>query len=93
VIELGYTGAPDVPQLASHFEPGPRFAGKLRDFMDYLKSLENQDSAWVIVSRQSSRLRNLWAEGQIYHGALAEEQLAEAIYRGHPGGRMDAKHA
>jgi transcription-repair coupling factor (superfamily II helicase) len=43
VIELGYTGAPDVPQLASHFEPGPRFAGKLRDFMDYLKSLESQD--------------------------------------------------
>jgi transcription-repair coupling factor (superfamily II helicase) len=82
VIELGYTGAPDVPQLASHFEPGPRFAGKLRDFMDYLKSLESQASAWVIVSRQSSRLRNLWAEGQIYHGALAQDELAKHFIEG-----------
>ncbi|MBW6466188.1 MAG: transcription-repair coupling factor [Brevefilum sp.] len=82
VIELGYTSAPDVPQLASHFEPGPRFAGKLRDFMDYLKSLENQGNSWVIVSRQSARLRNLWAEGQMYHGALVEEQLAEHFIEG-----------
>ena len=65
VVELGYTGAPDVPELASRFNPGPRFAGKLRDFIDYLKDLDRQNQPWVIVSRQSPRLRNLWQEQQL----------------------------
>jgi transcription-repair coupling factor (superfamily II helicase) len=62
VVELGYTHAPERPALARAFEPGPRFAGKLRDFMDYLKQLEKDKQAWVIVSRQSQRLRDLWQE-------------------------------
>jgi len=82
VIELGYTGAPDLPPLAAHFQPGPRFAGKLRDFMDYLKSLDSQEQDWVIVSRQSPRLRNLWQEGQIYRGAFAEKQLDTCFIEG-----------
>ena len=61
-IELGYTGAPDVPPLASQFETGPRFAGKLRDFLDYLKFLDRKDQTWAIVSRQSVRLHNLYRE-------------------------------
>ncbi len=62
MVELGYTHAPDHPQLASAFHPGPRFAGKLRDFIAYLKGLEKAEEEWVIVSRQSTRLRNLWQE-------------------------------
>ena len=82
VLELGYTGAPDLPPLASHFEPGPRFAGKLRDFLEYLKTLDRQNQAWVIVSRQSSRLRNLWQEGQVYGGALADQKLDAQFIEG-----------
>ncbi len=78
VIELGYTGAPDTPPLAAHFEPGPRFAGKLREFLDYLKDLDK----WVVVSRQSQRLGNLWREEQIFRGALAENQFRESFVEG-----------
>jgi transcription-repair coupling factor (superfamily II helicase) len=78
VIELGYTGAPDVAPLAAHFAPGPRFAGKLREFLDYLKDLDQ----WVVVSRQSQRLSNLWREEQIYRGALAEAQIRESFVDG-----------
>jgi transcription-repair coupling factor (superfamily II helicase) len=86
VIELGYTGAPDVPPLASNFESGPRFAGKLRDFLDYLKSLESQGQSWLIVSRQSPRLRNLWRDEQPYRGALAETQLESQFIEGNLAG-------
>ena len=62
VVELGYSHVPERPALARAFEPGPRFAGKLRDFMDYLKQLERDKQTWMIVSRQSQRLRDLWQE-------------------------------
>ncbi len=65
VVELGHTHAPDIPRLAASFEPGPRFAGKLRDFIDFLVELEQKGEDWVIVSRQAQRLRNLWQEQQM----------------------------
>ncbi|MDY6846184.1 MAG: transcription-repair coupling factor [Chloroflexota bacterium] len=65
MVELGYTHAPDQPPLASAFKPGSRFAGKLRDFINYLKDLDKADEDWVIVSRQSARLRDLW-QAQTY---------------------------
>ncbi len=82
LIELGYTGAPDVPALASHFETGPRFAGKLRDFMEYLKSLDRQAHPWVIVSRQASRLRNLYRESIVDHSLQIERKLDEQFVEG-----------
>jgi transcription-repair coupling factor (superfamily II helicase) len=62
MVELGYTHAPDQSPLAGAFSPGPRFAGKLRDFIHYLKELDKANEDWVIVSRQSSRLQDLWQE-------------------------------
>jgi transcription-repair coupling factor (superfamily II helicase) len=74
VVELGFTGAPETHQLADAFTPGPRFAGKLRDFMDYLVDLEHRHEPWVIVSRQSSRLHKLWQEQQHLPQAHAKGQ-------------------
>ena len=65
VVELGYTHAAEARSLAQAFEPGPRFAGKLRDFINYLREIEQQGDPWVIVSRQSRRLRDLWEEQQL----------------------------
>jgi transcription-repair coupling factor (superfamily II helicase) len=62
VVELGYTHAPDHSPLADAFNPGPRFAGKLRDFINYLRELDDKREKWVIISRQASRLRDLWQE-------------------------------
>jgi len=82
VLELGYTGSPELPPLATHFQPGPRFAGKLRDFLEHLKKLDRQDESWMIVSRQASRLRNLWLEGQAHGGALVKDQLESQFIEG-----------
>jgi len=75
VVELGYTGASESNPLADAFVPGPRFAGKLRDFAQYLQDLDQRGEDWAIVSRQSSRLRDLWLEGQPVDGMPTESQL------------------
>ncbi|MFU8827560.1 MAG: DEAD/DEAH box helicase, partial [Brevefilum sp.] len=94
MIELGYTGAPDVPALASQFQTGPRFAGKLRDFLDYLESLREQKHSWVIVSRQAARLRNLWRDEQFLRDDLADIQLDQQFIEGNlAGGWILTAHA
>ena len=82
MVELGYTHAPDQPQLASAFRPGPRFAGKLRDFIGYLKELEKANEEWVIVSRQSPRLRNLWTEQNLSETLPSESKLDAQFIEG-----------
>jgi transcription-repair coupling factor (superfamily II helicase) len=62
VIELGHSNTSDIRPLAEAFDPGPRFNGRLKDLLTHLNSLENQKHPWTIVSRQSSRLRDLWRE-------------------------------
>ncbi|NLN70960.1 MAG: transcription-repair coupling factor [Chloroflexi bacterium] len=86
VVELGYTGAPEVPALASNFSSGPRFAGKLRDFLNYLKSLEKEHHVWVIVSRQSSRLHNLWRDERPASDDLPEQQIENQFIEGNLAG-------
>ncbi len=75
VVELGYTSAAESNHLAEAFEPGPRFAGKLRDFVQYLQDLDQRGEGWAIVSRQSSRLRDLWLEGQPVDGMPTETHM------------------
>jgi transcription-repair coupling factor (superfamily II helicase) len=65
VVELGYTRAETSRSLAQAFKPGPRFAGKLKDFIEYLKEITRQAEPWVVISRQYRRLRDLWEEGQL----------------------------
>jgi len=77
VVELGYTGASESNPLAEAFETGPRFAGKLRDFIQYLQNLDQNGEGWIIVSRQSSRLRDLWLEGLFIERMPTESQLDE----------------
>ena len=62
VIELGHTNALEGSALAARFDPGPRFAGRLKDFQTHLRFLEDRQQDWTVVSRQSARLRQLWQE-------------------------------
>jgi transcription-repair coupling factor (superfamily II helicase) len=48
--------------LREAFSPGPRFGGRLKTFFDYLRPLVAGGDQVTIVSRQSSRLEELWAE-------------------------------
>ena len=82
VVELGHTHAPDLPKLAASFEHGPRFAGKLRGFIDYLVELDQQGEDWVIVSRQAQRLRDLWQEQQMLMDEPSEKLAAARFLEG-----------
>ncbi len=62
VLELGYTNAGEGSALSAAFDPGPRFAGRLKEFQQHLHELERKGQAWDVVSRQAARLRQLWAE-------------------------------
>ncbi len=66
----------DVPflsgALTEAFETGPRYGGQMRPFMTQLKSAQREGDRIVVVSRQASRLAELWREEQ--KGKGAEEQ-------------------
>jgi transcription-repair coupling factor (superfamily II helicase) len=56
----------DVPagstNISDRFLPGVRFAGQLKPLMEHLDKLGAQGESVTIVSRQSSRLQELWKE-------------------------------
>lgn len=62
MIELGHTNAQGGSSLAANFDPGPRFAGMLKDFQKHLEFLEANQQPWTVVSRQAARLQQLWLE-------------------------------
>jgi transcription-repair coupling factor (superfamily II helicase) len=50
------------PNLASQFVQLERFGGRLKPFTDLLNKLLSEANSVIIVSRQSGRLQELWAE-------------------------------
>ncbi|MCL4560804.1 MAG: transcription-repair coupling factor [Chloroflexi bacterium] len=63
--DLGWSESDQPSPLAQAFTPGPRFAGRLKPLMDALVSDYQNGDRLVIVSRQVSRLRELWAERRL----------------------------
>lgn len=49
-------------ELAMRFQPEPRFGGRLKPWLDHLNSLTSQHQTVMIVTRQTARLHELWAE-------------------------------
>jgi transcription-repair coupling factor (superfamily II helicase) len=69
VVELGrssdaLTEQASIPGLADEFQHIERFAGRLKHFEDYLAGLAEAKRQIVIVSRQRSRLEELWNQRQ-----------------------------
>ncbi len=48
--------------LAPAFLPGPRFGGQLRPLLEHMRQQRSRMQAVVVVSRQASRLAELWSE-------------------------------
>ena len=73
-LELGRSTAnePDAPakpdsgdaSLAAQFGHLERFGGRLKPFIEYLDKVVNGGNSVIVVSRQSSRLEELWAENK-----------------------------
>jgi transcription-repair coupling factor (superfamily II helicase) len=61
-LELGPATTPDKSDLAQKFTSGPRFGGRLKPLMDHLSDLRVKGESFVVVSRQSARLNELWLE-------------------------------
>ena len=75
-VELGFSTVSDSPSplttlphgegdatLASQFGHDERFGGRLKPFVQYAGSVVERGGQIVVVSRQSSRLNELWLEG------------------------------
>ncbi len=61
-LEMGHSTDSEPSQLAEAFQPGARYGGRLKVFMDDL-ARQAQAGAWqIIVSRQILRIKELWAE-------------------------------
>jgi transcription-repair coupling factor (superfamily II helicase) len=49
-------------RLAQSFSPNPRYGGQLKSFLEHLVEISKKGDQIVIISRQTKRLRELWAE-------------------------------
>ena len=54
----------DARDLATCFSHDERFGGRLKPFMEYLDGLVDKGEQVTVVSRQSPRLQELWAESR-----------------------------
>ncbi len=63
-LELGRSTAPDVGYFGESIQPGQRFGGRLKPFNEFVGDRLKNNARVMIVSRQASRLRDLWRERQ-----------------------------
>ncbi|NPV76808.1 MAG: transcription-repair coupling factor [Anaerolineae bacterium] len=76
-IELGRATSLETPALGQLFQPGPRFAGRLKQVLEYFQSCcVDREPVWV-VSRQTSRLSELWKEQKLAVGDGCSPQFIE----------------
>jgi transcription-repair coupling factor (superfamily II helicase) len=69
-LELGRSTATEPSALAEQFTPGQRYGGRLKPFIDFMVETARAGDRQVIVSRQVSRMKELWYERE-------ESRLAE----------------
>lgn len=61
-LELGRSTSDEVASLAEAFIPGERFGGRLKPFMEALEEDCSEGIKSFVITRQLSRLKELWAE-------------------------------
>jgi len=78
---LGASSDPDelpASPLPISFIAGPRFGGQLKPFIDYLVAREEAGEKTVIVSRQASRLEELWKD-RTYPSSFAPDNAPQIV--------------
>lgn len=61
-VELGSSTAPEEFPFGSVFTLGERFGGQLKPFLSSLENLRDAQNPSLVVTRQLSRLKELWGE-------------------------------
>lgn len=74
-LELGHGQAEEGHPLARHFQPQPRFGGRLKSFLEWLALRSTEAEDVFIVSRQVSRLRELWDEHRRHMPETTEQRV------------------
>ena len=93
-VELGYSNAEQTSPLAAYFHPGDRFNGRLKDVTDALLKKVSSGVETVIVSRQASRLKDLYDDQASYMGLeihqpeFIEDSLSEGWVMTKPNGSV-----
>ncbi len=72
-VELGRALDEEEETVGSIFQPGQRFGGQIKPFIDHLNQLCEQGEKTIIVTRQISRLKEIWAEKHL----TCEQNLPE----------------
>lgn len=83
---------PPYSTLADRFAAGPRFAGRLKNILEYLEERCAAGEAVTIVSRQKARLQELWDEqphpSAREHPVFVEGSLSEGWIFHSPTGQV-----
>ncbi|HSL46594.1 MAG TPA: transcription-repair coupling factor [Anaerolineales bacterium] len=81
-VELGHSTSAEIEDpektLASSFGHDERFGGRLKPFVEYLSSVMEKGEQAIIVSRQASRLEELWLESDGHQPNADYPQFIEA---------------
>src|SRR5687767_8210389 len=65
-------------RLASCFSHDERFGGRLKPFVEYLSSIVERGEQVIVVSRQSTRLHELWLESDHQESGAENPKFIEA---------------
>ena len=76
-LAVGHSGVGEPSALAQVFSPGPRYGGRLKPLLDDVAARSRAGESTWIVSRQASRLRELWAERSTEVGETAVPQILD----------------
>lgn len=76
-LELGRSTSPETGYFGENIKPGPRFGGRLKPFNEYIGDRINHGDRVMVVSRQASRLRDLWRERQHEAGITGSPEIID----------------
>jgi transcription-repair coupling factor (superfamily II helicase) len=82
-LDLGFSAENQESGLSSVFSPAMRFGGKLENLMESIRRAVWKKNQVLIVSRQASRLEELWKEqGQEVSSSAAPEMIDSSLTQG-----------
>ncbi|GAP20160.1 transcription-repair coupling factor [Leptolinea tardivitalis] len=76
-LELGRSTSPEIGYFGEVIQPGQRFGGRLKPFNEYIETRLKENSRVMIVSRQASRLCDLWRERQHETGTVQTPEIID----------------
>jgi transcription-repair coupling factor (superfamily II helicase) len=75
-LELGWSTAEDESPLSKLFSPGPRFGGRMKQVLDSMLDYCQRGERITVVSRQVTRLKELWEERR-----GSEEAVCDPVFQ------------